>query len=96
MGNSSDIPFTQLQVRALTLCMRDAHVLVRYLTEQVEKNADLGEAICYKTTKNHVYRRISNVSLSSVIQSVRGFSNQNPMLKLIRNTGLMCFENLQA
>ena len=25
---------------------------------------------------------------------VRGFSNQNPFLKLIRNTGLVAFENI--
>jgi 2-octaprenyl-6-methoxyphenol hydroxylase len=30
--------------QGFNLCMRDAHVLVRYLTEQIAQNADLGDA----------------------------------------------------
>ncbi|RKG42183.1 MULTISPECIES: 2-octaprenyl-6-methoxyphenyl hydroxylase [Acinetobacter] len=79
--------------QGFNLCMRDAHVLVRYLTEQVEKNADLGEANMlqdYEKSRLKDQQRVIKFCDSVV----RGFSNQNPMLKLIRNTGLMCFENI--
>ncbi|MBI1450796.1 MULTISPECIES: 2-octaprenyl-6-methoxyphenyl hydroxylase [Acinetobacter] len=79
--------------QGFNLCMRDAHVLVRYLTEQVQKQADLGEAAMlqdYEKSRLKDQQRVIKFCDSVV----RGFSNQNPMLKLIRNTGLMCFENI--
>jgi 2-octaprenyl-6-methoxyphenol hydroxylase len=79
--------------QGFNLCMRDAHVLVRYLTEQVQKQADLGEVAMlqdYEKSRLKDQQRVIKFCDSVV----RGFSNQNPMLKLIRNTGLMCFENI--
>ena len=79
--------------QGFNLCMRDAHVLVRYLTEQAQKQADLGEAAMlqdYEKSRLKDQQRVIKFCDSVV----RGFSNQNPMLKLIRNTGLMCFENI--
>lgn len=79
--------------QGFNLCMRDAHVLVRYLAEQRAKGADLGEKEILQ-----VYEKARLKDQQRVIKFcdsvVRGFSNQNPFLKVIRNTGLMCFENI--
>ena len=77
--------------QGFNLCMRDAYVLVRYLTEQLEKSADLGEAsmlLEYEQARLKDQQRVIKFCDSVV----RGFSNQNPILKLIRNTGLLAFE----
>lgn len=79
--------------QGFNLCMRDAHVLVRYLSEQLEKNADLGEKAvlqAYEKARLKDQQRVIKFCDSVV----RGFSNQNPFLKVIRNTGLMAFENI--
>lgn len=79
--------------QGFNLCMRDAHVLVRYLTEQLAKGADLGESSvlqAYEKARLKDQQRVIKFCDSVV----RGFSNQNPFLKIIRNTGLMCFENI--
>ncbi len=68
--------------------MRDADVLVRYLTEQVAKKADLGDANIlqdYEKSRTNDQQRVIKFCDSVV----RGFSNQNPVLKFIRNTGLV-------
>ena len=77
--------------QGFNLCMRDAYVLVRYLTEQLAKSADLGEAsmlLEYEQARLKDQQRVIKFCDSVV----RGFSNQNPILKLIRNTGLLAFE----
>lgn len=79
--------------QGFNLCMRDAHVLVRYLSQQLEKNADLGEQSvlqAYEQARLKDQKRVIKFCDSVV----RGFSNQNLFLKVIRNTGLMCFENI--
>ncbi len=79
--------------QGFNLCMRDAHVLVRYLTEQLEKNADLGESSvlqAYEKARLKDQQRVIKFCDSVV----RGFSNQNLLLRFIRNMGLMCFENI--
>ena len=79
--------------QGFNLCMRDAHVLVRYLAEQRAKGADLGEKEilqAYEKARLKDQQRVIKFCDSVV----RGFSNQNPFLKVIRNTGLMCFENI--
>ena len=79
--------------QGFNLCMRDAHVLVRYLTEQINIEADIGDAAMlqdYEKSRLKDQQRVIKFCDSVV----RGFSNQNPVLKLIRNTGLMCFENI--
>lgn len=79
--------------QGFNLCMRDAHVLVRYLETQQAQSADLGDAEMLKE-----YERSRLKDQQRVIKFcdsvVRGFSNQNPFLKLIRNTGLLAFENI--
>ncbi|WP_180089313.1 2-octaprenyl-6-methoxyphenyl hydroxylase [Acinetobacter sp. YH12219] len=79
--------------QGFNLCMRDAYVLRRYLKEQVEKNADLGDAamlLDYEKSRLTDQQRVIKFCDSVV----RGFSNQNPILKLIRNTGLVAFDTI--
>ena len=79
--------------QGFNLCMRDAHVLVRYLTEQLQKGADLGESSvlqAYEKARLKDQQRVIKFCDSVV----RGFSNQNLLLRFIRNMGLMCFENI--
>ena len=79
--------------QGFNLCMRDAYVLLRYLTEQQAKNADLGDAemlLEYEKSRLKDQQRVIKFCDSVV----RGFSNQNPFLKIIRNTGLLAFETI--
>ena len=77
--------------QGFNLCMRDAYVLVRYLTEQLTKSADIGEPsmlLAYEQARLTDQQRV--IKFCDTV--VRGFSNQNPVLKLLRNTGLIAFE----
>ena len=79
--------------QGFNLCMRDAHVLVRYLTEQIAQNADLGDAVmlqAYEASRLTDQQRVIKFCDSVV----RGFSNSNPILKFIRNTGLVVFDTI--
>ena len=73
--------------------MRDAYVLVRYLKEQLAQQADLGDAAIlqdYEKSRLTDQQRVIKFCDSVV----RGFSNQNPVLKLLRNTGLIAFDTI--
>lgn len=77
--------------QGFNLCMRDAYVLVRSLTEQFAKSSDIGEPrmlLAYEAARLTDQQRVIKFCDSVV----RGFSNQNPILKLIRNTGLLVFD----
>ena len=77
--------------QGFNLCMRDAYVLVRSLIEQLSKSADIGEPsmlLAYEQARLTDQQRVIKFCDSVV----RGFSNQNPVLKLIRNTGLLAFD----
>lgn len=79
--------------QGFNLCMRDAYVLLRYLNEQMAKQADLGDAamlLDYEQSRLTDQQRVIKFCDSVV----RGFSNQNPFLKLIRNTGLVAFDTI--
>lgn len=79
--------------QGFNLCMRDAHVLVRFLTEQIAQNADLGGAAmlqAYEASRLTDQQRVIKFCDSVV----RGFSNSNPILKFIRNTGLVAFDTI--
>ena len=79
--------------QGFNLCMRDAYVLVRYLKEQLEKNADVGDVSMlqdYEKSRLTDQKRVIKFCDSVV----RGFSNQNPVLKFIRNSGLVAFETI--
>ncbi len=73
--------------------MRDAYVLRRYLIEQATQGADLGDAtmlLDYEKSRLTDQQRV--IKFCDTV--VRGFSNQNPILKLIRNTGLVAFDTI--
>lgn len=77
--------------QGFNLCMRDAHVLLRYLSAQLQQNLDLGDAEmlkAYEQSRLADQRRVIKFCDSVV----RGFSNNNPILKVLRNTGLMAFD----
>lgn len=77
--------------QGFNLCMRDAYVLMRSLTEQLSKSEDIGEPsmlLAYEQARLTDQQRV--IKFCDTV--VRGFSNQNPVLKLIRNTGLLAFD----
>lgn len=79
--------------QGFNLCMRDAYVLVRYLKEQLAQQADLGDAAMlqdYEKSRLTDQQRVIKFCDSVV----RGFSNQNRVLKLLRNTGLIAFDTI--
>ncbi|CAM4095576.1 2-octaprenyl-6-methoxyphenyl hydroxylase [Acinetobacter pragensis] len=79
--------------QGFNLCMRDAYVLRRYLIEQNTQGSDLGDAAMlqdYEKSRLTDQQRVIKFCDSVV----RGFSNQNPILKLIRNTGLVAFDTI--
>ncbi|WP_441366492.1 2-octaprenyl-6-methoxyphenyl hydroxylase [Acinetobacter lwoffii] len=79
--------------QGFNLCMRDAHVLVRYLKEQQVQGADLGDAgILQDYEKSRLSDQQRVIKFCDSV--VRGFSNQNPFLKLMRNTGLIAFDTI--
>lgn len=79
--------------QGFNLCMRDAYVLRRYLIEQNTQASDLGDAamlLDYEKSRMTDQQRVIKFCDSVV----RGFSNQNLILKLIRNTGLVAFDTI--
>lgn len=77
--------------QGFNLCMRDAYVLLRSLTDQIAQAGDIGEPsmlLAYEKSRLSDQQRVIKFCDSVV----RGFSNQNPILKLIRNTGLIAFD----
>ena len=77
--------------QGFNLCLRDADVLVRYLLEQLAKSDDIGHPdnlLAYEQARLTDQQRVIKFCDSVV----RGFSNQNPILKLLRNTGLIAFD----
>ncbi|MEG2826048.1 MAG: FAD-dependent monooxygenase, partial [Acinetobacter sp.] len=77
--------------QGFNLCLRDADVLVRFLMEQLAKSDDIGNPdnlLAYEQARLTDQQRVIKFCDSVV----RGFSNQNPILKLLRNTGLVAFD----
>lgn len=77
--------------QGFNLCLRDADVLVRYLVNQLSTSDDLGSPdnlLAYEQARLSDQQRV--IKFCDTV--VRGFSNQNPLLKLIRNTGLIAFD----
>lgn len=77
--------------QGFNLCLRDADVLVRYLVNQLTTSDDLGNPdnlLAYEQSRLSDQQRV--IKFCDTV--VRGFSNQNPLLKLIRNTGLIAFD----
>ena len=77
--------------QGFNLCLRDAHVLVRYLENQQQQNLDLGdEKVLLEYEKARIKDQKRVIFFCDSV--VRGFSNTNFLLKLARNTGLWLFE----
>ena len=77
--------------QGFNLCLRDADVLVRFLMEQLAKSEDIGNPehlIAYEKARLTDQQRV--IKFCDTV--VRGFSNQNPILKVLRNTGLIAFD----
>lgn len=77
--------------QGFNLCLRDADVLVRHLLQQLSESDDIGEPenlLAYEQARLKDQQRVIKFCDSVV----RGFSNQNPILKLLRNTGLLAFD----
>ena len=77
--------------QGFNLCLRDADVLVRFLMAQLAKSDDIGapeNLLAYEQSRLKDQQRVIKFCDSVV----RGFSNQNPILKLLRNTGLIAFD----
>ncbi|EXR39229.1 2-octaprenyl-6-methoxyphenyl hydroxylase [Acinetobacter sp. 1294243] len=77
--------------QGFNLCLRDADVLVRYLVNQLTASDDIGNPdnlLSYEQARLSDQQRV--IKFCDTV--VRGFSNQNPLLKLIRNTGLIAFD----
>ncbi|PTV52770.1 2-octaprenyl-6-methoxyphenyl hydroxylase [Acinetobacter seifertii] len=77
--------------QGFNLCLRDADVLLRYLVNQLSKSDDIGNPdnlLAYEQARLSDQQRV--IKFCDTV--VRGFSNQNPLLKFIRNTGLIAFD----
>ncbi len=77
--------------QGFNLCLRDAFVLLRCIIEQLETSDDIGQPemlLAYEQSRLEDQKRVIKFCDSVV----RGFSNSNPILKLIRNTGLIAFD----
>ncbi|WP_279722822.1 FAD-dependent monooxygenase [Acinetobacter baumannii] len=77
--------------QGFNLCLRDADVLLRYLMNQLSASDDIGNPdnlLAYEQARLSDQQRV--IKFCDTV--VRGFSNQNPLLKLIRNTGLIAFD----
>ncbi|MBO1281843.1 2-octaprenyl-6-methoxyphenyl hydroxylase [Acinetobacter nosocomialis] len=77
--------------QGFNLCLRDADVLLRYLVNQLSTSDDIGNPdnlLAYEQSRLSDQQRV--IKFCDTV--VRGFSNQNPLLKLIRNTGLIAFD----
>ncbi|MDP7812741.1 2-octaprenyl-6-methoxyphenyl hydroxylase [Acinetobacter pittii] len=77
--------------QGFNLCLRDADVLVRYLVNQLTTSDDIGNPdnlLAYEQARLSDQQRV--IKFCDTV--VRGFSNQNPLLKLIRNMGLIAFD----
>ncbi|MDR8255981.1 ubiquinone biosynthesis protein UbiH [Acinetobacter baumannii] len=77
--------------QGFNICLRDADVLLRYLVNQLSASDDIGNPdnlLAYEQARLSDQQRV--IKFCDTV--VRGFSNQNPLLKLIRNTGLIAFD----
>lgn len=77
--------------QGFNLCLRDADVLLRYLVNQLSASYDIGNPdnlLAYEQARLSDQQRV--IKFCDTV--VQGFSNQNPLLKLIRNTGLIAFD----
>ncbi|SDB90737.1 2-octaprenyl-6-methoxyphenyl hydroxylase [Acinetobacter boissieri] len=79
--------------QGFNLCLRDADVLVRYLTTHLKNHEDIGTPSllqAYEKARRKDQQRVIKFCDSVV----KGFSNNHPVLKLARNVGLLAFDRI--
>lgn len=79
--------------QGFNLCLRDALVLVEHLAEAVARQTDIGDGALlqrYEAARKADQQQI--IRFSDAL--VRGFSNDNAVLTLLRNIGLLGFDLL--
>ncbi|MBF7686744.1 2-octaprenyl-6-methoxyphenyl hydroxylase [Acinetobacter rathckeae] len=79
--------------QGFNLCLRDADVLVRYLTSHLQQHEDIGTPsvlLAYEKSRLKDQQRVIRFCDSVV----KGFSNHHPILKLARNVGLLAFDRI--
>ncbi|WP_151777924.1 2-octaprenyl-6-methoxyphenyl hydroxylase [Acinetobacter brisouii] len=77
--------------QGFNLCLRDADVLLRFIRHQLEVSDDIGDAEMLKAYEQSRLKDQQRV-IKFCDSVVRGFSNNNPVLKVLRNAGLIAFD----
>ncbi|MHA3055086.1 2-octaprenyl-6-methoxyphenyl hydroxylase [Acinetobacter sp. ANC 4633] len=77
--------------QGFNLCLRDADVLLRFIRHQLAVSDDIGDADMLKAYEQSRLKDQQRV-IKFCDSVVRGFSNNNPVLKVLRNAGLIAFD----
>ncbi|MHA3103692.1 2-octaprenyl-6-methoxyphenyl hydroxylase [Acinetobacter sp. ANC 3791] len=77
--------------QGFNLCLRDADVLLRFIRHQLAVSDDIGDAEMLKAYEQSRLKDQQRV-IKFCDSVVRGFSNNNPVLKVLRNAGLIAFD----
>ncbi|MHA3091129.1 2-octaprenyl-6-methoxyphenyl hydroxylase [Acinetobacter brisouii] len=77
--------------QGFNLCLRDAGVLLRFIRHQLAVSDDIGDASMLKAYEQSRLKDQQRV-IKFCDSVVRGFSNNNPVLKVLRNAGLIAFD----
>ncbi|MHA3082230.1 2-octaprenyl-6-methoxyphenyl hydroxylase [Acinetobacter sp. ANC 5383] len=77
--------------QGFNLCLRDADVLLRFIRHQLAVSDDIGDAGMLKAYEQSRLKDQQRV-IKFCDSVVRGFSNNNPILKVLRNAGLIAFD----
>ncbi|MHA3059371.1 2-octaprenyl-6-methoxyphenyl hydroxylase [Acinetobacter sp. ANC 4636] len=77
--------------QGFNLCLRDADVLLRFIRHQLAVSDDIGDAAMLKAYEQSRLKDQQRV-IKFCDSVVRGFSNNNPVLKVLRNAGLIAFD----
>ncbi|MHA3079105.1 2-octaprenyl-6-methoxyphenyl hydroxylase [Acinetobacter sp. ANC 5502] len=77
--------------QGFNLCLRDADVLLRFIRHQLAVSDDIGDVGMLKAYEQSRLKDQQRV-IKFCDSVVRGFSNNNPVLKVLRNAGLIAFD----
>lgn len=79
--------------QGFNLCLRDADVLVRYLSHQQQHGLDLGDHTVLKAYES--VRLIDQKRVASFCDGiVKGFGHRSGTVKFLRNMGILAFDHL--
>ncbi|WP_394260833.1 FAD-dependent monooxygenase [Moraxella boevrei] len=92
MGNSAHT-LHPVAGQGFNLCMRDADTLAKMLAQQVMLGDDIGDNAMLKSYEKR--RKIDQKRVILFCDSVvHGFTHRNPLIKLVRNVGLIAFDKI--